>query len=70
MVEAAVLGIDHDDRLDPGERVGGAGRVSRRDDTGAGAQQEKRGGAENAYHGGDLSRVGLPRSYTTRRIVR
>ncbi len=35
MVEAAVLRIDHDDRLDPGERVVGPGRAGEREDCSA-----------------------------------
>src|SRR6266566_3899618 len=46
MVEAAVLGIDHDNRLDPGERVRGPGGSSERGDTGAGEEQKKQGGVE------------------------
>jgi hypothetical protein len=35
MVEAAVLGIDHDDGRDPGERIVGRGRLGEREDRGA-----------------------------------
>src|SRR6266852_3046602 len=69
MVKAAVLGIDHDDRLDPGERILGPCRSGERDDTGAG-EEEQRGGAEHARHGGGLTRVGLARSYSAFPTIR
>ncbi len=70
MVEAPVLGIDHDDCLDPVELILGPGRSGERDGAGAGEQQQKRGDAENARHGGGLSRFGLPRSYSAFPMIR